>query len=598
MRSLRWVVPFVLLLVCAAPARAVPPGWSQGASLALGRDWHTATLLGDGSVLVAGGYALPISPTATAERYFPAANSWQPAGTMLSARRRHVAALLPNGKVLVAGGENSASTPIGSAELYDPATNSWSGVPSMTPRADATATLLPNGKVMVAGGTVGGTTATSVVELFDYRNNSWSTGNPLPVPHGGHAATALPNGDVLITGGYTSGGAITPQTDRYNAATGTWTTLRAMGTKRVYHEATLLADGRVLASGGGDGSVNLATAEVYSPRTDVWTPTGAMERRHLVHAASLLPSGRVLVTGGDNATGPEQGTEIYDPATNAWSPAGNLAFPRHGQASTLLPNGRVLISGGWTGSGYPPSAELYTSPTTLIADPAVSFDDLTPGAAGGAVAHVTNTGDSPLLPGAFALGGSFPGDYAVTGDGCTGATIPPGGHCDIALRFAPIAVGVRGATLTFEANTPSVTHAISLIGRGVPGAPAPVQQAAVLQKIVVTLAYHYGNVTSKSTRLSGLVVKGVPAGSTVTVTCRKGCLKKKLVKRNVRGNVKLKGIVSAKKKVKVGTAIVVTVAKPGMIAAVKTLTVRKRKVPQVTTRCQAPGQARPGRCPA
>ena len=51
-RILVWLAPVVVLLFAAAPARAVAPGWAQGASLTTGRDWHSATLLGD-ALLVA-----------------------------------------------------------------------------------------------------------------------------------------------------------------------------------------------------------------------------------------------------------------------------------------------------------------------------------------------------------------------------------------------------------------------------------------------------------------------------------------------------------------------------------------------------------------
>ncbi len=65
----------------------------------------------------------------------------------------HTATLLPNGKVLVAGGFNGGFTILTSAELYDPASGSWTATGSLnTARAYHTATLLPNGKVLVAGG--------------------------------------------------------------------------------------------------------------------------------------------------------------------------------------------------------------------------------------------------------------------------------------------------------------------------------------------------------------------------------------------------------------------------------------------------------------
>ena len=64
----------------------------------------------------------------------------------------HTATLLPNGKVLVAGGYLEAAS-LASAELYDPATGTWSATGSLATGArNHTATLLPNGKVLVAGG--------------------------------------------------------------------------------------------------------------------------------------------------------------------------------------------------------------------------------------------------------------------------------------------------------------------------------------------------------------------------------------------------------------------------------------------------------------
>jgi hypothetical protein len=112
---------------------------------------HTATLLGNGMVLVAGGFvnALYLS---SAELYDPSSNSWAPAGTMSAGRDAHTATLLGNGKVLVAGGDGNTAY-LSSAELYDPSSNSWAPAGTMSAGRDAhTATLLGNGKVLVAGG--------------------------------------------------------------------------------------------------------------------------------------------------------------------------------------------------------------------------------------------------------------------------------------------------------------------------------------------------------------------------------------------------------------------------------------------------------------
>jgi len=54
-----------------------------------------------------------------------ASDTWTTTGSMSVARALHTATLLPNGKVLVAGGEDSNQTPLASAELYDPGTGTW-----------------------------------------------------------------------------------------------------------------------------------------------------------------------------------------------------------------------------------------------------------------------------------------------------------------------------------------------------------------------------------------------------------------------------------------------------------------------------------------
>src|SRR2546421_55466 len=104
---------FVLVLVGASgawspePVLAAAPGtWSATGSLATPRDGHTATLLSNGKVLVAGG-GTSTSFLASAELYDPVTGTWSATGSMATPRFRQTATLLSNGKVLVAGGENT-----------------------------------------------------------------------------------------------------------------------------------------------------------------------------------------------------------------------------------------------------------------------------------------------------------------------------------------------------------------------------------------------------------------------------------------------------------------------------------------------------------
>ena len=97
--------------------------------MASARYAHTATLLPNGQVLVAG--AFDIGALASAELYDPATGLWSSTGSMTTKRGSHTATLLPNGQVLVAGGFNDRDFTLASAELYDPAIGLWSATRSM-----------------------------------------------------------------------------------------------------------------------------------------------------------------------------------------------------------------------------------------------------------------------------------------------------------------------------------------------------------------------------------------------------------------------------------------------------------------------------------
>jgi hypothetical protein len=96
-----------------------------------------------------------MEPASQNQHLLPHDASWVPTGSMGDARAYHTATLLANGQVLVAGGLGVFVPYLSSAELYDPASGSWSSTASMgTARRDHTATLLPNGQVLVAGGSM------------------------------------------------------------------------------------------------------------------------------------------------------------------------------------------------------------------------------------------------------------------------------------------------------------------------------------------------------------------------------------------------------------------------------------------------------------
>jgi N-acetylneuraminic acid mutarotase len=236
--------------------------WSLTGSMVTPREYHTATLLTNGKVLVAGGCysACGIYNMPNAELYDPATGQWSATGSMSNARAQHTATLLPNGKVLVAGGI-SGSNIVASAEIYDPTSGIWSPAPSMAnARRFAHAALLTNGKVLVMGGQ-NLTVTLSAAETYDPLANKWSSAGKMSSPRLYFAAAPLPLGKILAVGGADPSN-ILASADIYDPATGRWSATGSMNLGRIYFTATALVDGRVLAAAGNVGD---KTAELYQP---------------------------------------------------------------------------------------------------------------------------------------------------------------------------------------------------------------------------------------------------------------------------------------------------------------------------------------------
>ena len=342
---------------------------------------QTATLLRDGRVLVAGGTTCwmaeggPIEGAcrvlASAELYDPADGTWVATGAMTEPRFFHTATLLPDGTVLVAGGDSGGATSpaLASAELYDPVRGTWAATGAMIQsREGQTATLLPNGKVLVTGGDSPDFPATAghfsqhpqaSAELYDPATGRWTATGSMARPGGG-TATLLADGHVLVA---------SDVPERYDPATGIWTATGAMTEAFSEHAAALLLNGTVLFAGGDAGSAPgpnpSSHAALYDPVTGAWTAAAAMITPRLSPTATLLADGCVLVVGGRVDGGHESAViaeaELYDPVSGTWTPTARMLEGRSGHTATLLPDGRVLVAGGeaiQAGSGSA-SAELY-----------------------------------------------------------------------------------------------------------------------------------------------------------------------------------------------------------------------------------------------
>ncbi len=360
-----------LLVAIHSPAIAASGSWSPAASLHNARDGHTATLLPNGNIVVAGGENNNLAMAST-EVYSPLTSSWTNSGNLNVARSNASALLLPSGMILVAGGcvSNCLGATTASAELYNSVSGKWSSTGSMTKaRTYFAMVLLPSGKVLAAGGCTGlnangcsGVTAKA--EIFDPSIGKWSATGPMIAARGNHTATLLPSGKVLVAGGINSANNPIGGAELYDPSTGKWTSTGKLITARDEHTAVLLATGNVLVAGGeNSASVTTAKTELYNPATGKWSASGNLNTSRLEHSATVLANGNVLIAGGNNVTNNAttvlSSAELYSPATGKWTNTGSMSNARVGHTTTLMVSGMVMAASGSDANNDLTSCETY-----------------------------------------------------------------------------------------------------------------------------------------------------------------------------------------------------------------------------------------------
>jgi RHS repeat-associated protein len=164
----------------------------------------TATLLANGTVLIAGG-ADPFSgPTSSAEIYDPTiapSGTFVTTGSLLTTRANHAAVLLKTGEVLIAGGGNGSGN-FNTAEVY--ANGQFTPVGNMAHvRLYPTATLLNDGTGLIAGGCCEvSNSQMPYAEIYNPTTKTFSPTGDMNDARALHTATLLPTGQVLVAGGF------------------------------------------------------------------------------------------------------------------------------------------------------------------------------------------------------------------------------------------------------------------------------------------------------------------------------------------------------------------------------------------------------------
>jgi hypothetical protein len=277
------------------------------------RGEHSATLLADGRVLIIGG-AHEFGPDGEATSAIPGLEIFDPKTERFSSvaalatdRMDHSATLMTDGRVLIAGGRNDRGDPR-STEIFDPVRGTIAAGPkAAAPHHAAVAPLLADGRVLLTGSGPGAS------ELFDSHAIAPAAPSTAPGPrafspietsvmHDGATLVELDDGRVLVLGGMIDSG----QDPIVLAELIDPTTMRTTRTGRLAGAldgivTTPMPDGRVFVAGTSPGES--AAAEIFDPATGEFQAVGDRLAESLRDrspmAVSGLPDGRLVLNGGN-----------------------------------------------------------------------------------------------------------------------------------------------------------------------------------------------------------------------------------------------------------------------------------------------------------
>lgn len=534
--------------VSSAGADGTGGVFAPAAPMSTARTHHTAVKLLDGRVLVVGGEtpndagggeAGANVATSSAEIYDPLLDTWTPAGAMTEPRARHTASLLADGRVLIAGGDQAGAAR-GTLEIFNPSTSAFtSDATGITPRTWHAAATLADGRVLLAGG-VDGASALASADIFNPADGA-VVQTALTSPRAAASATTLLNGQVLIAGGHDgehdlgSAEVFDPATNVSTVA-GTAGTAATMASQRSGHQAFLLpANNSVLIVGGTSEGTPLATAELFVPWAGEFRQTGVLhEARTAAAGTPLAQEGQLVIaggTGGEDGTAALSSVERYAFATiktdrddyapgqtvtitgQGWEPGETVTLLLHEAPHALWHDDRTLTAiadanGRIFNNEFAPEAHhmgvrFYLTATGAVSQVQITFTDgelLTAELVGtandvtveqGTTANFTISVSSPGQPLKCSATILNPATatvrtvYALSATGVLSSSTPSsplaffagaplsGPNCATTWNFAPTPYSVA-ATITAAATTPVGNYSIVLsAGAGTTTATTP-----------------------------------------------------------------------------------------------------------------------------
>ena len=343
--------------------------WDQAPDLVQSRLKHSATLLTDGSVLFAGGISDPALKRESSEPVLASVERFhagveQIMAPLLEARAEHTATLLLDGSVLVAGGQDAQGRALDASELWEPVTQQWRRLPPLLhARYGHSATRLADGRVLVTGGRSSARSVIANSEVFDLATQRWTEILPLPHALSDHSTLLLPDGSVLLVGGRQ----LAPAPDRLpwvwllDAQQERWhpagdAAISNFSEWQSRSDLQLLPDGRVRIFAGARALLWQRQSASQELKLPFWSREPAV---------AALADGRVMVVGTKDYN--ETLAYLWNPVSKQWSDAGRLGYAGNKSTGLLqLQSGLVIHMGVTPGNTL--TAECWRSTKMVWSD--------------------------------------------------------------------------------------------------------------------------------------------------------------------------------------------------------------------------------------
>jgi hypothetical protein len=216
---------------------------------------------------------------------------------LLQARAGHTATLLKDGRVLIAGGFDAGGRALRTTEYFDPVANTLSAGPELTTARAAHVAARMGDRVVAVGGT-SMDRALSSTDVFSH--GTWQPGPTLMVGRVKHAALGLKGGELFVVGGSPTveGRVLLDSTELVDLDSGRASAGPRLseGEYKLDGAVAALPDGRVVIAGGH-------RIDVYDPTNRSMTVLGDPTLPRLsFRTVSVLDAHTVLLAGGYDAS--------------------------------------------------------------------------------------------------------------------------------------------------------------------------------------------------------------------------------------------------------------------------------------------------------